>query len=59
MLSPSIDGVAALQATIGRHLPWMRITESRLILRTRKRMGWVLDDDGRPTGRVVPPLVFD
>ena len=59
MLSPSFDGVAALQATIGRHLPWVRITESRLILRTRKRMGWVLDDDGRPTGRVVPPLVFD
>ena len=54
LLSPSVAGVAALQAALGRHLPWVRITESRLILRTPKRMGWVLDAEGRPTGRVIP-----
>ena len=58
LLSPSVAGVAAVQAALGKHLPWVQITESRLILRTPKRMGWVLDPDGRPTGRVVAPTVL-
>lgn len=58
VLSPSVAAVADVQATLGKHLPWVRITESRLVLRTPKRMGWVLDAEGRPTGRVVPPAVL-
>lgn len=58
VLNPSVAAVADVQATLGKNLPWVRFTESRLMLRTLKRMGWVLDADGRPTGRIVPPAVF-
>nr|WP_228045911.1 Lrp/AsnC family transcriptional regulator [Saccharopolyspora sp. HNM0983] len=36
-------------------LPWLRLRESVLELRTRKRMGWVLDARGCSTGQVVVP----
>lgn len=44
-----------VERLLSEKLPWLRLRESVLELRTRKRMGWVLDASGRSTGRVVVP----
>lgn len=46
-----------LERLMHEKLPWMRLVESTLSLRSPKRMGWVLDDAGRSTGKVVVPSV--
>ncbi|MBA8826428.1 DNA-binding Lrp family transcriptional regulator [Saccharopolyspora lacisalsi] len=43
-----------LERRLNEKLPWLELTESALLLRVPKRMGWVLDADGRSTGDVVP-----
>ncbi|MEV7037560.1 Lrp/AsnC family transcriptional regulator [Amycolatopsis sp. NPDC051061] len=44
-----------IERTLGEHLPWLRIRDNAINLRTPKRMGWLLDDSGRATGRIIPP----
>ena len=44
-----------IERTLGEHLPWLRLRDNAINLRTPKRMGWLLDRSGRATGRVVPP----
>jgi DNA-binding Lrp family transcriptional regulator len=44
-----------IERTLGEHLPWLRLRDNAINLRTPKRMGWLLDSSGRSTGRVVPP----
>lgn len=44
-----------VERLLSEKLPWLRLRESVLELRTRKRMGWVLDASGRSTGQVVVP----
>lgn len=53
----SVAGVAAFEETLGRRLPWLEHVESLLLLRSVKRMGWVLDEQGRRTDRLVVPAV--
>lgn len=55
----SVSGVAAFEETLGRRLPWLEHVESLLLLRSVKRMGWVLDEQGRRTDRLVVPAVLD
>ncbi|RRO14350.1 Lrp/AsnC family transcriptional regulator [Saccharopolyspora rhizosphaerae] len=44
-----------IERSVDEKLPWLQLTESVLTLRTRKRMGWVLDRHGRATGELVLP----
>ena len=45
----------AVEQLLGDRLPWVDLVDSALNLRTRKRVGWMLDGRGRSTGVVVPP----
>lgn len=47
-----------LERLVGERMPWFRLVESVVMLRTLKRFGWVVDDRGRATGEVIPPLVI-
>lgn len=47
-----------LERLVGERMPWFALVESVVMLRTIKRFGWVVDDRGRATGEVVPPLVI-
>ncbi len=44
-----------IERTLGHHLPWLRLRDNAINLRTPKRMGWLLDATGRATGRIIPP----
>lgn len=44
-----------IERLVNEKLPWLRLSESVLTLRTRKRMGWLLDRHGRATGELVLP----
>lgn len=55
----SVAGVSAFEEALGRRLPWLEQVESMLLLRSVKRMGWVLDDRGRRTDRLVVPTVVE
>ncbi len=43
-----------LERLLAEKLPSLRLEESAVMLRAPKRMGWILDADGRNTGEVVP-----
>ena len=47
-----------VERTVGERLPWLEIGESIVVLRTVKRMGWLIDEGGRGTGEVVVPAVL-
>lgn len=47
-----------LERLLGDRLPWLSLVESIIMLRTPKRFGWVVDDRGRATGEVVPPVII-
>ncbi|MEV7806945.1 Lrp/AsnC family transcriptional regulator [Microbispora sp. NPDC088329] len=51
----SVSDLLRLERLIGERLPWLRLHESGVNLRTPKRMGWLLDAAGHATGEVVPP----
>lgn len=50
----SLQRLLELERLLAERLPRLGIVESAVTLRTPKRMGWMLDDDGRATGEVVP-----
>ena len=50
----TLPELVALQSQLERALPAAEIVDTSVILRTRKRMGWLLHPDGRCTGRSVP-----
>ncbi|MEJ8277550.1 Lrp/AsnC family transcriptional regulator [Pseudonocardia spirodelae] len=50
----SLGELVGMQSALERDLPDARIADTSVILRTRKRMGWLLHPDGRCTGRGVP-----
>lgn len=52
----SLADITRLERRIGERLPWLSIRDSGVNLRTRKRMGWMLDPTGRATGVVVTPV---
>lgn len=47
--------VEAIERAIGELAPWIELRDSGINLRTPKRVGWLLDAQGRCTGSVVPP----
>lgn len=47
-----------IERKLGEHLPWLRIRDNAINLRTPKRMGWLLDGAGRATGTVIPPTAL-
>lgn len=51
----SATELARVERLLSEKLPWLRLRESVLDLRTRKRMGWLLDSQGFSTGQVVVP----
>lgn len=51
-------GLAEIERQIAEQAPGLVPMETMLHLRTHKRMGWLLDREGRCTGEVVPPAVF-
>lgn len=50
----SAGDLLRLEKLLGRELPSLHLEESAVMLRAPKRMGWILDADGRNTGEVVP-----
>jgi DNA-binding Lrp family transcriptional regulator len=49
----SLTDLLSLERLMGERLPWLSIVDSSVTLRVAKRMGWLLDDEGRCTGEVV------
>ncbi|MBE2999217.1 Lrp/AsnC family transcriptional regulator [Nocardiopsis sp. HNM0947] len=49
------EDLGRLESVLEERLPAMTLTRRVLTLRTRKRMGWILDGSGRSTGEVVTP----
>ncbi|WP_280401875.1 Lrp/AsnC family transcriptional regulator, partial [Nocardia carnea] len=47
-----------IEQKLGEQLPWLRLRDSAINLRTPKRMGWLLDGAGRATGTVIPPTAL-
>lgn len=58
VLMRSVNDVARFQHQLGVLVPSIGVMESMVLLRSRKRMGWILDDAGRNTGELVPPVVL-
>jgi DNA-binding Lrp family transcriptional regulator len=54
----SLSDLLTFERLLGKRLPWIELRESVPHLRTVKRMGWILDEDGRATGQVVVPSAF-
>lgn len=54
----SASDLMRLERLVGERLPWLSLVESVVMLRTVKRMGWIVDDRGCATGEVIPPVVI-
>lgn len=50
----TVGELVGMQAALEHALPAAEIVDTSVILRTRKRMGWLLHPDGRCTGTTVP-----
>lgn len=55
MWTGSLSDLMRAQAWLEGLLGTGEIVDTSVILRTRKRMGWLLHPDGRRTGEMVPP----
>jgi DNA-binding Lrp family transcriptional regulator len=49
----SLNDLLSLERLMAERLPWLSIIDSSVTLRAAKRMGWLLDEEGRCTGEVV------
>ncbi|MET0699926.1 MAG: Lrp/AsnC family transcriptional regulator [Mycobacterium sp.] len=47
--------ILTTERLLGAKLPWLDLRDSGINLRTTKRLGWLLDRDGRATGQIVIP----
>ncbi|MBB5153519.1 Lrp/AsnC ligand binding domain-containing protein [Saccharopolyspora phatthalungensis] len=54
----SLPDLLRLEGLIGERIPWLRVKDNGVNLRTPKRMGWMLHPDGRATGEVIPPAAL-
>jgi DNA-binding Lrp family transcriptional regulator len=54
----SLHDMLRIERLFGERLPWMRLRDNAVNLRTPKRMGWMLDGRGRATGQVVVPTAL-
>ena len=55
----TVAGLAQFEEAIGTAAPGLEAMETLIHLRTRKRMGWLINTDGQATGDIVIPNVFD
>lgn len=51
----SLVDMLRLERLLGEKLPWLTLVDSSVTLRMAKRMGWLLDEQGRCTGEVITP----
>jgi hypothetical protein len=58
VLASSVRDIGRFEQTLGKRLPGLHLLESFLHLRSLKRMGWMLNPDGRCTAKVIVPTVF-
>lgn len=54
-MAHSPEELMRLERGFAEKLPWMTLVKSILTLRMPKRMGWILDEEGKSTGEVVVP----
>lgn len=47
-----------LERALGDSMPWLEVQQVTVHLRSRKRMGWLLDEEGRSTGEYVLPEIY-
>jgi DNA-binding Lrp family transcriptional regulator len=59
MWNTSLTDLMRTQEWIEGLLPTGEIVDTAVLLRTRKRIGWMLHPDGRTTGEVVPYVADD
>jgi len=55
----SLNDMQRIEQLFGERLPWLRLRENAVNLRTPKRMGWMLDAEGRATGTLVVPAALN
>lgn len=55
--SRSVADLVRLERLLGEQMPWLSVNDMSVMLRAPKRMGWLLDSEGRNTGEVVPATV--
>lgn len=53
--SRTVQDLYGFEQKLGHALPQLNIIETMVHLRSRKRMGWMLQSDGRSTGAIVVP----
>lgn len=53
-----LSEIPELETLLAERLPALTITRSGINLRTAKRVGWLLDEDGYSTGQVVTPTAL-
>ncbi|KQY64010.1 MULTISPECIES: Lrp/AsnC family transcriptional regulator [unclassified Nocardioides] len=51
----SLTDLLRVERLVSEKLPWLNVVESVVNLRTLKRMGWLVGENGRATGEVVVP----
>lgn len=54
----SLADLLRVERLVSEKLPWLNVVESVVNLRTLKRMGWLLGENGRATGEVVVPTAL-
>lgn len=51
-LLPGLTGIESFEVLVAERFPALEIRDRAVVLHSPKRMGWLLDHDGRATGRV-------
>jgi len=51
----SVNDVLDAERVLGQKVPGLEVLHNSLLVRPSKRLGWLLQDDGRATGEYVPP----
>ena len=54
----SMQDLAFFDESLAKHLPWIDVISSLVLLRSRKRMSWLLDENDHRTDVLVPPSVL-
>ncbi len=55
----TLEGVSVLRRKLTRLAPDLDMSNSRILLRSRKRTGWLLTENGRRSDEFVRPVVLD
>ena len=58
VFSRSLAGLSRFEQSLAERIPGLIICESFVHLRGVKRMGWLLEADGRCTGEVITPSIY-